>query len=214
MWEPVREKIEQLKQLDAQCQSFGAEHHRYGMGEPLSADDISAVENRLGCALPDELARFYREIGNGVVGPNYGTVPAASLFLEDARYIYVGEQGCGHQTFINASGQKTNMIAYYDLDEAAFFDTATSFLAYYEQWLDGELAAFREAKRLIDSGLSAGAIALALSQTHQRHDGRDLVASIINASKPVELIGKNGKRIYHGAKQNPWYETVLEKYRR
>jgi hypothetical protein len=213
MWDSVKEEIQLLKQLDAQCHAFGAESHCYEMGATLSVDEIAAVEKRLRCALPPELLSFYREIGNGIVGPHYGTVEAASLFIDHGRYIYIGEQGCGTQTFIIASGPQANHIAYKNVDETEFEDTATPFFAYFNQWLAEELAAFQEAKRLIDSGLPVEEIARALSQTHRRSDGRDLVASIINAPKPENLFGEKGMRIHHGASQNPWYESMLKQYR-
>lgn len=214
MWESVIEKIQLLEQLDLQRQAFGAQRHRYAAAAPLSETEIAVVEARLGCVLPTELASFYREVGDGGVGPHYGIVPGASLRIEDAKYLLIGEQGCGHRTYVIASGPNTNAIAFQDLDEDGFTETAISLRAFYENWLDGELAAFREVRRLIGEGLSAEAIALELSTSHQRHDGRDLVASIIDAPKPAQLFGSQGQRIYHGASQFPWYESRLGEFRR
>lgn len=214
MWELVLEKIQRLRQLDAQRQAFGAELHQYEAAAPLSEGEIAAAEARLGCALPSELAGFYCEVGDGGVGPYYGTVPVNSLQTEDAKYIFIGEQGCGHRTYVISSGPKANAIVFRDLDEDGFTETATSLLAFYENWLDDELAAFQEVRRLIDEGLSAEAIVLELSKSHKRHDGRDLVASVIDAQKPVGLFGSKGQRIYHGATQFPWYENRLNEFRR
>ena len=102
VWSPVLEKLEVLKALDAQCQVFGAEHHRYAAAPRLGPDEIARVESRLGIALPAELRSFYRDVGDGGVGPHYGIVPSARLELADGRYLFVSDQGCGHGRCLRA----------------------------------------------------------------------------------------------------------------
>lgn len=213
MWEEALAKIPQLKALDKQLQAFGAEHHGYRAGPRVPDSALSSIESRLGVRLPPQLASFYREVGDGGVGPHYGIVPSRALEVKDGKYVFVSEQGCGHRTYVMADGAGLDNVAFLDLDDENFVETTTSFTEFYENWLDAELAAFRMASALIDKGLSAAEISQELARTLRRHDGRDLVASIIDASKPEALFGRIGQKRYHGAVQFPWYESELLEFR-
>jgi len=92
MWQEVLEKIRRLKALDQQCQAFGAENHRYRLLPCASNAEIEEVEDRLGTVIPYALRAFYRDIGDGIVGPDYGLVPVAELggYSPDKPYTEVG----------------------------------------------------------------------------------------------------------------------------
>ena len=72
MWEETKRKIERLGRLDKQRQVFGASNHYYELLPPLSEEELQAIEQWLGVALPPELRAFYKEVGDGVAGPHYG----------------------------------------------------------------------------------------------------------------------------------------------
>jgi hypothetical protein len=90
MWDGVRDKIRRLRAVDRQLQSFGAHAHRYELRPRLGASDVAGVDARLGVALPEELRRFYLEVGNGVAGPDYGLEPAEKLSAYRPREPYPG----------------------------------------------------------------------------------------------------------------------------
>jgi hypothetical protein len=210
-WGPLLNKLEGLKALDAQCQIFGADHHRHLLLPRLTSEQIASVEERLGIALPLELRSFYQEMGDGGAGPHYGIVPAAQLKLVEGRYLFVSDQGCGHGTYLTAD---RGLIAFHDDDDdEGYFSTGMSFTAYYNDWLDGELAAFNMVIDWIDLGWSAEQISNELAQATGRHDGRDRVLSLIDVPKPVSLFGTPQARIHHGAAQFPWYEQQLTAFR-
>ena len=79
MWQAVADKLRQLQAIDRKFQAFGAEVHRYCLRPPLSSAATARVERQLGVALPEELRRFYTEIGDGGAGPCYGLKPAHEL---------------------------------------------------------------------------------------------------------------------------------------
>jgi hypothetical protein len=210
-WGSALNKLEGLKALDAQCQIFGADHHRYQLRPRLLSDEIAGIEARLGVALPIELRSFYQEMGDGGAGPHYGIVSSAQLKLVDGRYLFVSDQGCGHGTYLTAD---RGLIAFHDVeDDEGYFSTGMSFSAYYNDWLDGELAAFNMVIEWIDQGWSTEQISNELSQATGRHDGRDRIVSLIDVAKPVSLFGTPQARIHHGATQFPWYEQQLTAFR-
>jgi hypothetical protein len=211
VWAPVLSKLEALKALDAQCQIFGADHHRHTAAPPLADEQLARVEARLGVVLPAELRSFYREVGDGGVGPHHGIVPSAQLVLEDGRYLFVSDQGGGHRTYLTAD---RGHIAFRDPDDdEGYFATGMSFAAFYNDWLDGELAAFNLVIDWIDQGWSVEKIATELAQATGRHDARDRVVSLIDVVKPVSMFGTPQARIHHGAAQLPWYEQQLAAFR-
>lgn len=74
MWTEIKKAIVELEALDKGRQLFGAESHQYRLMAAADGTLLSAFENELGVALPSELRTFYTEMGNGVVGPDYGLI--------------------------------------------------------------------------------------------------------------------------------------------
>lgn len=212
MWASIQTKLEALQALDAQCQVFGAERHRYATGPRLSDAAVAPVESRLGITLPADLRSYYQEVGDGGAGPHYGIVPSAQLELIHGRYLFVSDQGSGHRTYLTAD---RGHIAFQDPDdeEGGYFATGMSFAEFYNDWLDGELAAFNLVIDWIDQGWNAEKIANELAQATGRHDGRDRIVSLIDVPKPVSLFGTPEARIHHAATQFPWYEQQLAAFR-
>lgn len=93
MWDEVLEKLARLREMDSQCQAFGAEWHRYALRPRLSPSALGQVERRLRAPLPESLRTFYSEVGNGVAGPHYGLRPAHALRSYRAREPYPGAGG-------------------------------------------------------------------------------------------------------------------------
>jgi hypothetical protein len=77
----VKEKLDLLRRLDWDFDYFGSKVHRYKLFPPLSAEGLVAIENKHGCAFPDDYRAFVTELGNGGAGPNYGLFPAGMHHL-------------------------------------------------------------------------------------------------------------------------------------
>ena len=69
----LRKKIEQTHLLDKQRQVFGAQSHDYRLYPTLTTEELSLFAYWLGAQFPADLQAFYREVGNGVAGPHYGS---------------------------------------------------------------------------------------------------------------------------------------------
>ena len=83
-----REKImgvlARARQMDPECQMFGASKHQYRLNLPIEASFVRSVEAEYGFSLPEDYFRFITEIGDGGAGPDYG-IGSFTDFLESAR---------------------------------------------------------------------------------------------------------------------------------
>lgn len=92
MWQQVVEKIEQLKTMDKSLQLFGAEAHEYGFKPTATQEQIGNLEEKFAVALPEELKSFYTNLGNGIVGPDYGLLPLDRLVSYQANKPFQGAE--------------------------------------------------------------------------------------------------------------------------
>ena len=83
-----REKImgvlARARQMDPECQMFGASKHQYRLNLPIEASFVRSVEAEYGFSLPEDYFRFITKIGDGGAGPDYGICPLRT-FVESAR---------------------------------------------------------------------------------------------------------------------------------
>lgn len=70
--ERIKAKLADLRQLDPACELFGSSSHRYSLGRPLTASELSDCEKELGVPLPFEYRDFLMQVGHGGAGPFYG----------------------------------------------------------------------------------------------------------------------------------------------
>jgi hypothetical protein len=88
----LKKKLAQAKQIDNTLSVFGAKSHKYHVGPPASADEISAFEQQYDVTLPECYAAFVTGFGNGGVsyhnsaaGPFYGIYPLGTHLTDFAR---------------------------------------------------------------------------------------------------------------------------------
>ena len=68
--------------------------------------------------------------------------------------------------------------------------------------------------RLMSSGATLETIDAQANERFKSYDAEDIIVSIADVEKPAHLFGTGGSRIYHGATQTPWYESVLRDWRK
>jgi hypothetical protein len=78
----IKDKLIKAKYTDVKLKVFGAESHKYILGEPLFDEDILKFEKEYDLELPECYKTFLNNIGNGGVGfnssgagPFYGIYP-------------------------------------------------------------------------------------------------------------------------------------------
>ena len=243
MWDKVAGKLARLDALDHQRQVFGAQQHDYELFAPLAEDELASLELKLGVSLPKELRTFYLEVGDGIAGPYYGlhssfSLPAyrpfelytnaATFRARDPRQseddyftvdrneltglIGIIDEGCGHEICLITTGPRAGEVVMLSI-EGHLHETKKTFLHFYDDWLDRELGKFEMVRSLMDSDASLKEIEDQIREKFGTLDAEDILISIVDVEKPVELFGTAHHRIYPGATQTPWYESVLREWR-
>ena len=66
-----REKImgvlARARQMDPECQMFGASKHQYRLNLPVEASFVRSVEAEYGFSLPEDYFRFQEDVKKGAV---------------------------------------------------------------------------------------------------------------------------------------------------
>jgi hypothetical protein len=230
MWNGVATRLARLREFDKQFQVFGAQEHRYQLYPRLAEENLTELERWVvGARFPEELRAFYRDVGNGVAGPHYGLLEAQSVrgyrprepYAEAATrgssevereqltgLISIINEGCGHELCLVANGPQSGEVVRVSADDHVY-ETHRTFLETYEEWVDREIGKFETVQQLMSSGASLDEIHREVREKFDTLDAEDIVASIANVEKPVELFGTQHHKIYHGATQTPWYAKVL-----
>jgi len=126
--------------------------------------------------------------------------------------IVIIEEGCGHETCLVTTGPRAGEVVHVSL-EGYVHETGKNLVQTYNEWLDLELGKFELVVGLMRSGATLEEINAAVNEKYESYDAEDVIVSIADVEKPVELFGTGGSRIYHGATQTPWYESVLRAWR-
>lgn len=70
--EQIVKILARARQIDPECQMFGASAHRYQLNPPIEAELVRGAEEKYGFSLPEEYFWFLTEIADGGAGPDYG----------------------------------------------------------------------------------------------------------------------------------------------
>ena len=163
----VRAAVGALAAGDPRRARFGAARHGYELAPPLGAAELTALEDRLGGALPDDLRAFAVEVGAGGAGPGYGIVPidraaASTRALAGApwtRGLPVVHLGCGYAAVVALDGDARGEVW---IDARAIGVNRpihATFTAFYLDWID-RLAHARWPDSHVPPGVCALAAAL------------------------------------------------------
>lgn len=238
MWKEARNKLDQLRTLDNCFQLFGASGHRYKLGKPASVRQIKHAEAQLRCLLPEELSKFYLEMGSGGAGPYYGILPLSKLEGISANRPYPGienipkwkakdsddyfevdmnelkgvlpviHEGCGHRICLVTAGKLSGRMIHLSA-EGYIVESSQTLLTHYHDWLDSSLRAFSYIKELLGTDHSASEIHTKILEELAMPRGKDLLMSLLGIHKPgPEPLFGLGNY------QTPdWYEQQLASYR-
>ncbi|MCE9579790.1 MAG: SMI1/KNR4 family protein [Deltaproteobacteria bacterium] len=75
LYATLRAAIAELAARDPEAQRFGARHHRYRAGRPITEARIAAIEAEANVRLPDDYRQHLLALGDGGAGPYYGLLP-------------------------------------------------------------------------------------------------------------------------------------------
>jgi hypothetical protein len=71
----IKDKLDQLREIDTEFRVFGSNHHQYKIKDPATENQVSSFESRFNVILPDEYREYLLKFGNGGAGPDYGISP-------------------------------------------------------------------------------------------------------------------------------------------
>ena len=80
--EKITRILTQARQIDANCEMFGADHHQYRLNPPVPESFVRDVEEKCGFTLPSDYRRFITQVGDGGAGPDYGIDPFRHFWKE------------------------------------------------------------------------------------------------------------------------------------
>jgi hypothetical protein len=130
-----------------------------------------------------------------------------------AGLVAIIEEGCGHQVCLITTGPKTGNIVYVSAD-GYVVETEKTLVQIYSEWLEDEIGKFEAVRSLMAAGKGFREIQDEMNARFQDYSAGDRIVSIANVAKPAALFGEGNLRIYHGATQDPWYESVLNEWQR
>jgi hypothetical protein len=201
----IRDRIQLLASIDSRRQVFGAGRHHYELAPPLTEHGLAALEARFG-VLPGPYRELVGSLGACGAGPYYGLVepsipavtagappdPARSFRCEDETAwdapvgtgtalldgtLVVADQGCNGRSLLVVRGPQTGQVwSDWTREAGTVAPEASSFFAWYEQWLDRALLDWveRTAPELAVDGpseaaqLEAVALVFELVERHSR----------------------------------------------
>lgn len=127
--------------------------------------------------------------------------------------IRIEEEGCGHLTCVISKGERAGEIVHVSND-GFVFETRKMMIEYYENQYETHLTIFETVKKLMTSEKSYQQIEREMIETFDFYATGDYIASIANVEKPASIFGTKFNKIYYGKTQTPWYQKVLNDWRK
>jgi hypothetical protein len=72
--ETVLAKLAWMRAVDLNRNEFGASTHQYRLADPISNDELEAIETQNGFTFPPSLREFWLHAGAGGAGPHLGAL--------------------------------------------------------------------------------------------------------------------------------------------
>lgn len=130
-----------------------------------------------------------------------------------AGLVGILEQGSGHTTALVTTGTTIGRVVHLSGD-GFVAETQDGLVGLYEGWLDTTIEQFEATRTLMDAGASFEVLQQEMAARYDLHNVGDLITSIADVDKPASLFGTANARVYHGARQFPWFAQVLTSYQR
>jgi hypothetical protein len=85
--EVIKDKLNQLKNLDRRFSIFGSSRHKYEWNKTISREELLEIETKNKIVLSEEYKEVLQEMGNGGAGCGYGL---AKMNLSKINPPYIG----------------------------------------------------------------------------------------------------------------------------
>ena len=176
--EIIKEKLNELKNLDKRFSIFGSSRHKYQLNKTFSEREITKIENDNQIVLSKEYKEILKNLGNGGAGCGYGLermelkninppyVGTKKLLRnwEDPKeiecdmvdldeisgYIKLFDYGCGMEYCLIVKGEEKEDLIFFDCDGRFEKVENKSLLSIYEKWLDNNLETLKRIQQKLE----------------------------------------------------------------
>jgi len=176
--EIIKEKLEELKNLDKGFSVFGSSRHQYEWNPTLSDAEIRQIETDNQLVLSEDYKEILKNLGNGGAGCGYGLEKLALKHVnppymgtkellrnwedpsevdcdmvetdEISGYIKLFDYGCGMEYGLIVKGEEKEGLIFFDSDGRFEKLENNSILNTYEKWLDYNLDALKRIQQKLE----------------------------------------------------------------
>lgn len=215
--EIIKEKLNELKNLDKRFSIFGSSRHKYKLNRTLSENEINQIEKENQIVLSDDYKEIIKNLGNGGAGCGYGLeqmrlnkitppyigtkqllrnwknpkkIECDMVELDEiSGYIKLFDYGCGMEYCLIVNGEEKGGLIFFDCDGRFEKKENQNLLDTYENWLDESLSTLNRVK----IGLIKNTVEEVIreEQANKNSSIRRMIYSVMNIDKPKNPHHKN-----------------------
>ncbi|UII32198.1 hypothetical protein LVD17_00070 [Fulvivirga ulvae] len=233
----IKNKLEELKDLDKRYSVFGSNKHKYQLGKPLSAKEIERIEKQNGITLSDEYKIVLTELGNGGAGNGYGLeclslnnisppykgtehllrncddpnqIDLDMIDIEEVSgYIKLFDYGCGMEQSIVVTGEETGTLIFYDCDGRFERIKDKGILDLYEHWLNTNIELLKRVKDKLEN-LTLEEV-IASEWTLKNFSIKHMILSIMDAPLLTNSYSGNDLKLHLEREYSKWINNKSKK---
>ncbi len=176
--EIIKEKLDELRNLDRRFSIFGSSKHKYRLNGVLNEKEINQIEKDNQIVLSKEYKEILKYLGNGGAGCGYGLerlelkninppyigtekllrnwedpkkIECDMVELDEiSGYIKLFDYGCGMEYCLIVNGLEKEGLIFFDCDGRFEKIENKSLLEIYEEWLDNSLNILKRVKQKLE----------------------------------------------------------------
>ncbi len=173
--EIIKEKLNELKNLDKRFSIFGSSSHEYEFNRTLSEIEISQIETDNQIEFSNDYKELLKHLGNGGAGCGYGLEKleltninppyiGTKILLRDwedpkkiecdmveldeiSGYVKLFDYGCGMEYCLIVNGEEKGDLIFFDCDGRFEKIENKNLFDTYEEWLDSSLSILKRVKQ-------------------------------------------------------------------
>lgn len=176
--EVIKEKLNELRNLDKRFSIFGSSRHKYKLNRTLTEKEISQIESDNNIVLSEEYKEILKHLGNGEAGCGYGLeklnlekinppymgtkqllrnwedpkkIECDMVELDEiSGYIKLFDYGCGMEYCLIVNGEEKGDLIFFDCDGRFEKMVDKSLFDTYEEWLDNSLSTLNRVQKKLE----------------------------------------------------------------
>lgn len=228
--EVIKEKLNELRNLDKRFSVFGSSRHKYNLNRTLTEKEISQIESDNNIVLSEEYKEILKHLGNGGAGCGYGLeklnlwktnppymgtkqllrnwedpkkIECDMVELDDiSGYIKLFDYGCGMEYCLIVNGEEKGDLIFFDCDGRFEKMVDKSLFDIYEEWLDNSLSTLKRVQKKLEELLLQEVIESEWELKNFSING--MILSIMNAEPPRERNSADDLKKFMEKEHQKW----------